>query len=329
MVYKTLLRFGMPSSKPMCHDPKYDLSFEAFREHAKLRRKTADMLADYAKLLIQDAVIMRMKGDDAPIKESEVLNSGGTARKMMERITLMRELRANVLSHNEEELMSLVQRQQKYLNSKKKTQVPDWWKPEHDVGLLRGTSLHGIGNSTATDAILADESLPFASICKPKGKSSEGGDKVEESNPDGKNYVFPSVFPLMSRIRGLVDQISRAHRNSGFFRKGRVAKPIVPTMPSNTAPVVVVDLGTPAKTASDVASEVQDLCSQKENVVKMMKPVSPLVKPAPSLTSSTSPQVKDLTDSPVQKRKPQSENQESGAKKACYGIMRYMVPKTE
>ncbi|GBG32881.1 Chromodomain-helicase-DNA-binding protein, putative [Hondaea fermentalgiana] len=202
-LFKTLIRWGVPSEKPL--DPKWRMSYAQLMQHAGLKRKTQAMVESQVKLLVQDAVQLRLRPDMNIERSKAIMGSTGSARKMMERIKVLRDLRGIVLTASDETLLRIISRFEKQLRSKKRTRMPEWWKSEHDLAMLKGASRHGIGNFLATDAIRSDPEFPFHKICnvttgaaqsqarekallakkeKKAAKADQGADKPNENGND-------------------------------------------------------------------------------------------------------------------------------------------------
>jgi len=312
-VYKYLSRYGVPSSQGVCLNPDHDLSYERFLLVSKLRKKSPEMLESFVKSFVQDAIQIRMDaGHSSTLKNSDILISQASSKKLLERISLLREIRTKLLTKKPEELLSCIKSHRSKLGSKKKTAMSSWWTAESDLALVQGSAVHGIGSFQAAEDLRTDPAFPFAATCKsnnvemnskPKkdDEDESPADNVVAEAEDDDKCVFPSVVMIMARLKGVSDTIAR-HQRSSFSSGG-----LFQTVSKDTEPKF-------KETESDLAEN-----SLKEEVVVVLEDDDEMQ------AEESTPAVKTDEESP--KRKVDESAIQDATKRSCYGIKRFFIPK--
>eukprot|EP00514_Thraustochytrium_sp_LLF1b_P012886 CAMPEP_0184547034 /NCGR_PEP_ID=MMETSP0199_2-20130426/5316_1 /TAXON_ID=1112570 /ORGANISM="Thraustochytrium sp., Strain LLF1b" /LENGTH=2056 /DNA_ID=CAMNT_0026941483 /DNA_START=405 /DNA_END=6575 /DNA_ORIENTATION=- len=248
--YKGLLRYGMPAKNPPRAVKEFHLTYDQFLVKNSMTRKSSSLLEEHLKTFLQDAMQMRINaGMPAPSRNADILTSSTSAKKLLERVNMLRDLRVKVLIFSDKKLDEVIREHFDYMDNRKKTSMPSWWTVEHDIGLVKGSAKHGAGSTNAHEDLRTDRTLPFYNSCAPvvapnaqsaasKADDEDGStvldngdDDMEESDTpadepgeakldgsgEGKN-TFPSVVDIMNRLRALVDLFSRHHQQTFQFR---------------------------------------------------------------------------------------------------------------
>jgi len=170
VLYKAMLRYGAPSES----DDEWGMPLEKYHEVSELRKKSAEEISKMVKLVIQDAIMIRFDPKLNIERTHVILGTANSAKKLLERVTTLRLLREEILGVPAEELLRILEENQRKLQAKKKTMMPTWWDAKCDLAMLRGASRHGIGNFHAVEAIRNDPEFPFNDVCDHTTGASHG-----------------------------------------------------------------------------------------------------------------------------------------------------------